>query len=90
MSRVIRSGARVSVGRRANHWVRVGLLVAGIWLTVAPYALGYAAKGTPLAATVNDTVIGVAVVGLALFSLLVPGPSPHGRGRKPGRRVDVW
>lgn len=85
MSRVIRSGTRVSAGRRANHLARVGLLVAGVWLTVAPYALGYATEGMSFAATVNDTVMGVAVVGLALFSLLVPGPSPHGRGRREGR-----
>ena len=80
MSRVIRVGTRSPVGRRANLLARVGLLVVGVWLTIAPFALEYSA----VQATVNDTLTGLLVVVLALFSLLVPGPNPHGRG--PGRR----
>lgn len=79
MSRVIRSGVRAPVGGRANLWARVGLLVVGVWLTLAPFALGYGAEGADAAATLNDTLAGVLVVALALFSLLVPGSSPYGR-----------
>lgn len=74
MSRVIRTGTAAPVGGKANLWARVGLLVVGVWLTMAPFALEYRAEEADAVATVNDTVTGVLVVALALFSLLVPGP----------------
>lgn len=77
MSRVIRAGARNPVGRRANLLARIGLLAAGVWLTIAPFALTYRAEETTVAATINDTLTGVVVVTLALFSILVPGRSPR-------------
>jgi len=47
----------------------VGLLVLGIWLSIAPFTLGYREAGVPLRATVNDSAVGVAIVGLALIGL---------------------
>ena len=55
--------------RTVRTWVLVGVLVFGVWLSIAPYALEYGTAGVPLRATVNDSVIGVAVVGLALIGL---------------------
>lgn len=59
----------------------MALLGVGVWLTVAPFALGYrsAEAETDMAATVNDTLTGVLVVTLALFCLLIPGPRPYVR-----------
>jgi hypothetical protein len=56
-------------GRTVRTWVLVGLLLFGVWLSIAPYVLEYRASGVPLSATVNDTVVGVAVVALALVGL---------------------
>lgn len=78
MSRVIRAGTRTARGRRLNFWARMCLLVVGVWLTVAPFALEYRVEESSVKATVNDTLTGVFVVALALFSLLVPGPDPRG------------
>jgi hypothetical protein len=49
--------------------VLAGLLSLGVWLSIAPYALAYQPAGVPLRATVNDSVVGVALVALALIGL---------------------
>lgn len=79
MSRVIRAGSRNPSGWRTNLMARLGLLVTGMWLTIAPFALEYRGEHGSVAATVNDSVVGAVVVGLALFTLLVPGQRPGGR-----------
>lgn len=55
--------------RAVRTWVLSGLLVLGVWLSIAPFALEYQADGVPLRATLNDCAVGVAVVGLALVGL---------------------
>lgn len=66
-----RYGSRARGGAHQT-WVFVGLLVVGVWLSIAPFALGYQSVGVPLRATVNDSVVGVAVVALALVGLCRP------------------
>lgn len=47
--------------------VLAGLFVFGVWLSIAPFALDMSFR-----ATVNDSVVGVAVVALALIGLCRP------------------
>jgi hypothetical protein len=64
-----RSSRRRRVGR-VDIGARLGLLSFGVWLTIAPFALDYQGAGAPPHAAVNDTVAGLAVVTLALLSLV--------------------
>lgn len=67
--REARDRTRASSGRTVRTWVLAGLLLFGVWLSIAPYVLEYRNSGVPLSAVVNDSVVGVAVVGLALLGL---------------------
>ena len=69
MLREARDRVRAPSGRTVRSWVLAGLLLFGVWLSIAPYVLEYRTEGFPLRATVNDSVVGVAVVGLALIGL---------------------
>jgi hypothetical protein len=64
-----RGRMRAPGGGTVRKWVLAGLLLFGVWLSIAPFALEYRTAGSPLRATVNDSVVGVAVVGLALIGL---------------------
>lgn len=66
-----RGRTRASDRGTVRTWTLAGLLLFGVWLSIAPFALEYA--GDPSRATVNDSVVGVAVVGLALIGLCRPG-----------------
>lgn len=83
--REARVRAQATTARVAHLWVRVGLLVLGVWLTIAPFALAYRPAGAPARATVNDVLCGVLVVALALFSLLAQGSPVRGRDRSARR-----
>src|SRR5262245_16026371 len=51
------------------QWTGWVLLALGVWLIVAPFALGYSAIG---AAIINDGAFGVLIVGLAAYSMVAP------------------
>lgn len=58
--------------RPAATWVRLSSgvnLVAGLWLVVAPFALGYADIDEALW---NDVIVGVLIAGLAVVRLAMP------------------
>lgn len=67
--REARGRTRAPSGRNVRTWVLAGLLLLGVWSSIAPHVLEYRTAGVPLSATVNDSVVGVAVVGLALVGL---------------------
>jgi hypothetical protein len=67
--REARGRGRAAGGRSVRTLVLAGLLSLGVWLSIAPYALAYQPAGVPLRATVNDSVVGVALVALALIGL---------------------
>jgi hypothetical protein len=69
VSRETRGGIRAPGGRIVRTWVLAGVLLFGVWLAIAPYVLEYRISGVPPRATVNDSVVGVAVFGLALIGL---------------------
>lgn len=71
------SGRTRAPGVVAWNWMLVGLLLVGVWLSIAPFALEYRAVGIPLRATVNDSVVGAVVVVFALIGLSRPGRSEH-------------
>lgn len=48
---------------------RIGNIVAGIWLVIAPFMLGY----VDLAARTNDIWTGLAIIAVALMGLRVAG-----------------
>ena len=51
------------------QWTGWALLALGVWLIVAPFALGYSAID---AAVINDGAFGVLIVGLAAYSMVAP------------------
>ena len=51
------------------QWTGWALLALGVWLIVAPFALGYSAMA---AAVINDGTFGVLIVGLAAYSMVAP------------------
>jgi hypothetical protein len=51
------------------QWTGWALLALGIWLIMAPFALGYSAID---AAVINDGAFGVLMVGLAAYSMAAP------------------
>ncbi len=51
-------------------WVNV---LAGIWLVIAPWVLGY----TSTAAKVNDVLLGVVIGVVALIIAVSPPPAPQ-------------
>ena len=51
------------------QWTGWALLALGVWLIVAPFALGYSAID---AAVINDGTFGVLIVGLAAYSMVAP------------------
>ena len=57
------------------QWTGWALLALGVWLIVAPFALGYSAID---AAVINDGTFGVLIVGLAAYSS--GGTPARGRG----------
>lgn len=58
--------------RAVRTWVLAALLALGVWLSIAPFALGYQTDGVPLRATLNDCVVGLGVLGFALVGLTRP------------------
>ena len=62
-------GERVRGRGTIRTWTLIVLLLLGIWLSIAPFALEYRSAGVPLRASVNDAVVGVAIVALALIGL---------------------
>ena len=61
-----------------NRWMTlVGwvVAVAGLWVVIAPYMLGYTAT---MPAVVNDVIVGLAVFTLAVWRALL-----HGDGEMP-------
>jgi hypothetical protein len=58
--------AIVSFIRRAP-WVDMLKIALGLWLTVSPFALGFAAHG---AVAMNAVLAGVTVIGFAFWGLL--------------------
>lgn len=71
-SRKDRSRIRTPGTGTVRTWVLAGVLLFGVWLSIAPFALEYDPAGLPLRATVNDAVVGIAVIGLALVGLFLP------------------
>jgi len=51
------------------QWTGWALLALGVWLIMAPFALGYTAID---AAVINDGAFGVLIVGLAAYSMVAP------------------
>jgi SPW repeat-containing protein len=51
------------------QWTGWALLALGVWLIVAPFALGYSAID---AAVINDGAFGVLIAGLAAYSMVAP------------------
>jgi SPW repeat-containing protein len=52
------------------QWTGWALLALGVWLIMAPFALGYTAVD---AAVINDGTFGVLIAGLAAYSMVAPG-----------------
>ena len=52
------------------EWTGWALLALGVWLIVAPFAVGYSAID---AAVINDGAFGVLIVGFAAYSMVAPG-----------------
>jgi hypothetical protein len=51
------------------QWTGWALLALGVWLIVAPFALGYSAID---AAVINDGAFGVLIAGLGAYSMVAP------------------
>jgi len=51
------------------QWTGWALLALGVWLIVAPFAVGYSAID---AAVINDGAFGVLIAGLAAYSMVAP------------------
>lgn len=52
-------------------WLDGILLLAGIWLVLAPYVLGY----TNSSASINDILLGLVVLVLSVWDLRIPAGS---------------
>lgn len=69
---VILAGIRVS-RPTANSWLSWANVVLGVWLIIAPFALGY----TGTIALWNDMVVGLVVAAFGVWSALVtPDTTP--------------
>jgi hypothetical protein len=51
------------------QWTGLAILAVGVWLIIAPFALGYSALD---AAVVNDGAFGVLIAGFAAYSMVAP------------------
>ena len=59
----------LNIGVGNMQWTGCALLALGVWLIVAPFALGYSAID---AAVINDGAFGVLIVGFAAYSMVAP------------------
>ena len=61
---------------RTASWINV---IAGIWLIIAPFVLGYCTT----AARWNDVVLGIIIAAMSLWSLVSTQvePARHGQAR---------
>ncbi len=55
------------LGTAALNWLSWINVVAGLWLAISPFVLGYSGVS---AATVNDIVIGIVIIGLNAWAAL--------------------
>lgn len=60
--------ARAEAAAAKVRWTSGINVVAGLWLIIAPFVLGYAAR----AAYWNDIILGIVVAALAMMRLRVP------------------
>ncbi len=68
--------AIIGLAMTDETWSRWVNIIAGIWLVIAPFVLGYA--GTTMAAVWNDIVLGIIVVALAAWGVSnVPQQQHH-------------
>lgn len=61
--------------RRVSAFASWTVALAGIWVAIAPWALGYA---RPRAATDNDLIVGLAVIALAGVNMLLKDRAMRG------------
>lgn len=74
---VIVALAGIGLTRHAHTWVEWGLILMGGWVLCSPTFFGYAGENVGAR---NDLFVGLAVIGLAIVSMLTAAPVRTGYG----------